>query len=467
MSAKSSQGASRIWESLASVKLAVTLLILLSLGSVLGTVIPQGQPQAFYHHWASEAWAKVILTAQLDRVYSSFWFLLLVAALAVNLIVCSLNRLPKTLKSMGNTPTPEGLHLPRVRLSQSVHGAASPEEVHALVREKFSSLQGIGGRVVESGRADAEGKRLIFAQTGRFSRLGAYVVHLAILILMAGGLATALLGFKGNVWLHPGQVLDHIDLRSGQAMPLDFKVRLDKFIFEKYEDGSPKLWQSNLSFIKDGKVVETAQCKVNHPATFGKVTFYMSSYDQEKTLDYIGLEVMDKDGPPRKIRIKNKEAVSLEGLGRIEILDYDPNWRGGGFAAKIRLVREGAGAPLEFWVRPRPPFQMPPQGQEVPTFKLTDARAKAGEYLAGLQANYDPGIWFVWIGGIIMLLGLVVALFWSHRRFWAEIGPGQSGTRVVLAGSTQSNRPSFELKFKALVKDLEESLAGLETGKKK
>ena len=186
MPSKTSTGSSPVWDFLASVKLAVTLLIILALSSVLGTVIPQGNPQAFYHQYASEAWAKVILAAQLDQVYSSFWFLLLVAVLALNLIVCSLKRLPQALKAVGHTPRPEELRLPKVRLSQVLVSPAPVEQAYAEAQRMGGSFQGFDGRMVESGQPDAAGKRLVFAQSGRFSRLGAYVVHLAILILMAG-----------------------------------------------------------------------------------------------------------------------------------------------------------------------------------------------------------------------------------------------------------------------------------------
>ncbi len=454
-----------MWEVLASVKLAVTLLIILAIGSILGTLIPQGQPQAYYEHYASASWSKVILATQLDHVYSSVWFLLLVAGLALNLIVCSLKRLPQALKSAFDQPEPDGLRLPKVRLSRTLECDAQVEEAGSTVRRMVEAFQGFDGKAVESKEPDQAGKRIFFAQSGRFSRLGAYVVHVAILILMAGGLATTLFGFKGEVWLSEGQTIDHIRLRNGQSMPLGFQVHQTKFIFEKYKNGTPKLWKSDLNFLVDGEVVKTGSCMVNSPVTFGKITFYMSSYDEKKELDWIGLEIKDQEGPAKTLKISTGKTKDVEGLGQVSILDYDTNWRGGGFAAKIKLVRPDGKESHEFWVRPKPPFQMPPQGEDVPEFKLTDAKAKSGGLLAGLQANYDPGIWFVWIGGIVMLLGLISALFWSHQKLWVEVAPHKKGSRIVLAGSTQRNRPSFELKFKALVMELQESLAGIETGK--
>ena len=280
-------------------------------------------------------------------------------------------------------------------------------------------------------------------------------------------MATALFGFKGEVWLRDGQVIDSIRLRNGQVLDLDFQVRQDKFVFEKYPDGTPKMWKSDLSFIVDGKVVKTGSCLVNHPVTFGKVSFYMSSFDEEKELDWIGLEIGEKGEGAKTVKVSTAKSEEVAGLGRVSILDYDTNWRGGGFAAKIRLDRPDGAGPVEFWVRPRPPYQMPPPGGDIPEFRLTEARAKPGGLLAGLQANYDPGIWFVWTGGIVMLLGLMAALFWSHQRLWIEVGPHRGGSRMVLAGATQRNRPSFELRFKALVEELQKNLAGTETGGEK
>ena len=68
----------------------------------------------------------------------------------------------------------------------------------------------------------------------------------------------------------------------------------------------------------------------------------------------------------------------------------------------------------------------------------------------GLQVAKDPGVWVVWIGCALLILGLIVSFFFSHQRVWVRIPKGP-GKEIVLAGSTSKNRVGFEKVFQQLV----------------
>ena len=68
----------------------------------------------------------------------------------------------------------------------------------------------------------------------------------------------------------------------------------------------------------------------------------------------------------------------------------------------------------------------------------------------GLQVAKDPGVWVVWMGCALLILGLIVSFFFSHQRVWVRI-PKVSGKEIVIAGSTSKNRVGFEKTFQQLV----------------
>ena len=68
----------------------------------------------------------------------------------------------------------------------------------------------------------------------------------------------------------------------------------------------------------------------------------------------------------------------------------------------------------------------------------------------GLQVARDPGVWVVWLGCALMTIGICMAFFMSHNRFWVRI----SGARVVLGGTASKNPAAFAGKFEALVDKL-------------
>lgn len=87
-----------------SMKLAVILLALIVLACVAGSVISQNQVAVYYEAYYGAAMAKLISTMQLDQVFTCWWFLLLVAVLCVNLLLCSVLRFKTVFKRCRQYP---------------------------------------------------------------------------------------------------------------------------------------------------------------------------------------------------------------------------------------------------------------------------------------------------------------------------------------------------------------------------
>jgi len=109
-----------------------------------------------------------------------------------------------------------------------------------------------------------------------------------------------------------------------------------------------------------------------------------------------------------------------------------------------------AGDPVQFWVN---------DGSTVPvvrggrTYDFTIKQM----YATGLQVAYDPGVWWVYAGCTIMLLGLYVAFFMSHRRIWVVLTPADDGrVKVNFNGTANKNRVGFENLFERMAERLEE-----------
>ena len=141
----------RFWDFFASVKLSFVLLLSLALASVLGTLLPQKEHVSVYVQQFGESGARLILGLRLDDMYHAPWFLLLLALLAFNLVVCSLNRLPQTLKLMAKEPAAE---LKRSRSAQeSLTLAGSPTDHLARAEaERHPARHGRHGAVGRHGQ---------------------------------------------------------------------------------------------------------------------------------------------------------------------------------------------------------------------------------------------------------------------------------------------------------------------------
>ena len=85
---------SALADSLSSVRLTITLLIIVSVASIFGTVIPQnGTPEEYLRIYTASTYKILWILGFLD-MYHAGWFVFLLALLSLNLIVCSLRRWP-------------------------------------------------------------------------------------------------------------------------------------------------------------------------------------------------------------------------------------------------------------------------------------------------------------------------------------------------------------------------------------
>ena len=84
---------------LSSVKLAITLIIIIVIVSILGTLIPQGRSAAEYadRYGSLAGW---LMRLRFTDLYHSAWYIALLSLLALNTVVCTLTRLgPKLRKT--------------------------------------------------------------------------------------------------------------------------------------------------------------------------------------------------------------------------------------------------------------------------------------------------------------------------------------------------------------------------------
>ena len=93
-----------LWDFLSSIRLTIILLVLLAIASILGTIIPQQEGAVRFIQELSPGLVRLLDSLQVFDLYHSIWFRLLTCCLALNLIICSLNRLPLTLRLFRKRP---------------------------------------------------------------------------------------------------------------------------------------------------------------------------------------------------------------------------------------------------------------------------------------------------------------------------------------------------------------------------
>jgi cytochrome c biogenesis protein len=432
-----------------SLKLTISILILLSILSIIGTLIKQNAPSSEYIQRYGVGLYEVLNFFNLFDMYHSGWFSAILLILVINLIACSIQRLPGVWSQISRGAGSRGLEDSMLKTLSYV------EKVKILNPAKAEAIESVRSNLKkwfnDPKQIEIESAITFFSEKGRFSRLGVYLTHLSILIILIGGLMGSIYGFKGFVNILEGETIDHIYLRGKAGdtpSPLPFSVRCDDFKVTYYDlkrqEKHVKEYTSILTILEGGREVLKKSVMVNHPLHYKGLAFYQSSYG---ALQDIALGVQWKDKKEKTLlKTLEGETVSIPNSNaRIRLLKYAPQIHNMGEGVQVVLFKPNQEPRAQWLLRNNPRFDQP-QGDD---FILTFEGVTSREY-TGLQVTKDPGVWIVWTGSGLMIIGLIISFFFSHQRIWIRV-PRDSGGEIVIAGSTNKNKVGFEHKFGQLV----------------
>jgi cytochrome c biogenesis protein len=78
-------------------------------------------------------------------------------------------------------------------------------------------------------------------------------------------------------------------------------------------------------------------------------------------------------------------------------------------------------------------------------------------YYTGLQVSKDPGIWVVYAGFILMIVGIYITFFMSHQQVCIDVARQGKKSRIMVAGTSNKNKLGMQKR----VTKLSERLIGL------
>lgn len=424
----------KLLDSLASLRLAIFLFLALAATSILGTFIPQGQEPGFYIAHYGPVWGKLINLLSLYDAYHSWWYASLLALFMANLIFCSVKRFPVSLKLYRRDPfliDPE-----RLPLAQKAEIPEAPETIR-------SRLEGFLFRKFGKGELGVRDRY-------RWSYFAVYFVHGSILLIVAGALIGALFGYRGSMSLLEGETSNKVfPFRHKKGfISLPFKIKLEKFEIEFYPNGIPRDYRSYVKVL-DGPRSFDYLIRVNHPLQYRGIKFYQASYQE-----YAALKVrIEKGNKVKEVWIKPfQDGRWPEEKLTLGLIRYA---QAHGFRmAQIWLSKDDQ-PPRMMWLIEghKERITLSPE-----TLSLSLVAIKP-LFMSGLQVRKDPGAFLVYAGCILMILGVFVAFFFTHRRIWVYVEPaGEKKSRVIVGGYSKRYRDDLKRELEHLLTKLQSEL---------
>ena len=462
----------RVLRLLSSVRFGIIMLMLLLACCVIGMLVMQQNVQGFSQYYQRLSPAQRELYGKLDLfdIYHSSYFTFLLAVTALNIILSSIDRFPtawRYIRKPRLLATPNFIRAQMFNTSSNASG--TPESAAKRISTVWKEL-GFRSQV-----ANGRDEITVFAQRNAWNRLGAYVVHIALLTIFVGGLLTSRYGIGGTMEIKPGETSNSFitfdsGLEDGGAaearMPFEIECTDLQQQLVRPEGGLDVMntidWLSFVK-IKEGGREVTALVHLNSPFDYRGYRFFQSSFEPTGYARQITIAQEGHTGPP--VTIQRNGVAQIEGLGLVRYINFYPDFSGEhGHAANASGDYHNPAAELLITAPDgsvRTTFAYGPASALVDTSAtatspgaVDEISLKSFEKVATshtLTVQYDPGRIPVYVGFTLLVVSLGGVFFFSHQRVWAVIEPNEKRLRIHFGGNTNRNKAAFEARFDFLV----------------
>ncbi|HEV2636076.1 MAG TPA: cytochrome c biogenesis protein ResB [Actinocrinis sp.] len=489
-----------MWRQLTSMRIALTLLFMLSIAAIPGSLLPQtpvNPSEVAQYFVAHPHWANIFNSLQLFDVFESAWFGAIYTLLFISLVGCIVPRSLAHLTAMRGAPPAAPKNLRRLPVHASFSTMAEDAEILAaarrgLRRKRFRTVAGDGW---------------IASEKGYLRETGNLVFHLSLIGILTAVAIGHFFGFKGAVLVTEGQhgfadaVANYDTLTMGQMVgPGDlppFSLQLDKFTatYETSRDqyGAPRTFDAYVTFqATPTGAPKKEDLQVNQPIDVNGTDVYLSGHgyapvvtvrDGTGTVVYSGpttfLEADSMFTSNGAIKVPDANPKTGQGLGFEGLFLPTANIQAGqmpssAFPAALNPVLilsvfagnlgmnggedqnvyaldvtkmkqvdvksddQGGGNAL---------VMSPGQTETLPNH-LGSITFTGVDQWVQLNMNYDPGQTLVLVSAVLAVLGLIASLGIRRRRIWVRVTGQPDGSRLVeVAGlaRTEGGTPTAEV----------------------
>ncbi|MFC4557426.1 cytochrome c biogenesis protein ResB [Virgibacillus kekensis] len=470
----------KIWNFFSSVKVGVWLIVLALIASAIGTIYPQemyipanaeSRDPAVFYEARYGLLGQIYYQLGLHNLYSSWWYMLLIALIGISLVICSIDRfvpLYKALKIQKAKRHPS--FLSRQRLYSKTEKVTAEEKetiVNGLKKNRYKVRD-------ENGH--------ILAEKGRFSRWGPYVNHIGLIIVLLAALLrmTPFMYLDEYVWVREGE-LTVIPGTEGE-----YYIENKDFLLETYDENDkrfqkaieqegmvPKNFQTNAVIYKekgenlpgqDPELVKVTEedIRMNHPLKFDGYTLYQAGYQLNEFKD-MTFKIHETEDPDEKamgsftMDLTSPESqYKLDNGFRVEVSQYYPDYYldNGEPRSKTKYPRNPA-----FVFTVYPPDGSEPEvsflgiGKNINATGENDYKLGITDFqmrdVSGLTVRKDYTLPLFAVGALIFMIGVIQGMYWQHRRIW--IRPESDG--ILLAAHTNKNWYGIKKDIEKVISD--------------
>lgn len=418
----------RLFRSLADLRFAIAILLIIAFCSIIGTVIEQDQSIELYKInypktnpiFGFLSWDTIIQFG-FDHVYKTWWFISLLFLFGLSLLTCTFLQ-----------------QLPALKISQRCQFFRNTQQFRRLKitteinSDNFSQLL---SKIRQTQYSIFQQKNIIYCYKGLIGKIAPIIVHFSMILILIGTVLGAVNGFKAQEII-PKTETFHIQniLNNGQLTIFPkVSTRINDFWITYTKQTTISQFYSDISILNtDGIEISRKTIFVNTPAHYRGINYYQTDWNL--------------------IAIRIKTAYS-------EIFQYP-------------LINFG-NAQNKLWITWIPKNFILDQGIVVLLDNLQgycSVYNEFGQFLGnlelnetfkssfpitlidiisstGLQIKTDPGIPLIYTGFFFLMISTLISYI-TYSQIWIV----KQKHKIYIGGTTTRAKFDFEIEFLKLIK---------------
>nr|YP_010728591.1 c-type cytochrome biogenensis protein [Phymatolithon calcareum]WEA76767.1 c-type cytochrome biogenensis protein [Phymatolithon calcareum] len=410
-----------VLKKLSSLSVSISILLLIALVSILGTIIEQDQSIEYYKLNYPEdqslffflTWKQIIAWG-LSHVYSNIWFLSLIFLFFLSLLLCTMSTQLPVLKHARQWKFfYNNISLKKFNSYYKVTDESFINFIYVLNLKKYY--------VFHKGNA-------VYAYKGLLGRVAPIFVHFSIIFTLMGSVIGLFGGFFAQEMIPVGEVFHFQNIvRSGciSKYPSNVLGKVNNLNITYNQDHSIQQFFSNLSLLNNqGIILYNKTISVNNPLRFQGLTFYQTDWQVNALRLRLGSKYLFE-------KSLNKITNSNLGTAWFCNVSINDNHQISIFITDLKnniLIYDDRGVLITetkygLW---NVVYGVPIVIQDLMTS-------------TGLQVKVDPGIQITYLGFLILMISIVTS-YQSYSQIWAN----SSYNTFHFSGITNRALLSFE-----------------------
>ena len=418
----------RIFKSIADLRFAIFILLLIAIISVIGTVIEQDQSIETYkinypltnRVFGFLSW-DIIIRFGLDHVYKTWWFISLILLFGLSLLTCTLLQQFPSLKI--------------ARRCQFFRTTQQFCRLNISTNLQHLSFSQLLFKIKENNYSIFQQKNIVYCYKGLIGRIAPIIVHFSMIIILIGAIIGSISGFEAQE-IVPKTETFHIQniLNNGQVSLIPkISVRINDFWIAYTKQTTINQFYSDLSILNnDGNEVERKTIFVNSPEKYNNIDYYQTDWN------IIGLRIRNKDFSifqyPFINLPENTEKIWLTWISDNSQLNQG-----------LTILIDNLQGYCSIYNK---------EGAFLGNLELNESLKAENSIVlmdilssTGLQIKADPGIVLIYSGFLFLMISTLISYI-TYSQIWIV----QDQKRIFIGGNTTRATFDFELEFLKLIK---------------